>query len=258
MADSLVVSVDGGEQDGGVVSLADLNKFTADLQDCLKRVSTRLVGGPRVRHLVTELAVGSAIVGLRASSPAKFPDAGPQVYDAFSRTVRGLETGGEIDRRLRPDDLRAFRKLASPVFARRRVRIGDVDLTAQFIASIDKRLAAMRSSLGTVKGRVEKLNVHGRHEFTLFTAIGGHPVACSFTADLFDEVTQAVKRSVTVTGLCTYGGDEPFPDRVQVRVIEVHHMDDDLPTLGPLRGTFPSAGDTEPMPVFEEARTDGR
>ncbi len=256
MIASLNVSVGGEERDGGAVSLADLNKFTADLQDCLKRVCARVVGVVGVRHLVAELAVGSATLGLRAAPPPKFPDAGRRVYDEFSRAVRSLETGTAIDRRLRPDDLRAFRKLASPVLTRRSVRIGDVTLTTQFVANIDKRLEAVRQSLGTVKGRVERLNVHGRHEFTLFTAIGSDPVVCTFPDRLFEEVTQAVKRSVTVTGICAYSGDQPYPDRVQVRLLEVHPLDDELPTLASLRGTLRATTSTEAVPA--EVVSNGR
>ena len=199
MPASFTFILEGSEKDGGAVFFADFRNFLDDLAQCLRAVELRTGDGQRVRHQVSNLTTGSATVELTAVSPTRAPDAGKRVYDAFKGTVRALQRGEHVDPRFRPEDLKAFRELASPVWKEKRVCIAGVQLTTQYVANIDKLLGGLVQSRGSVKGILEKLNVHNRHEFTLFPAIGDAAIPCVFEEPLFLKVKEAVRRNVTVT-----------------------------------------------------------
>lgn len=237
---SLSITIEGADRDNGAVLLADFRHFLDDLEKCLRRVEDR-VAGVKLRHRIADMKAASASVEFRPVSPDKAPGAGRIVYDTFKQTVRAMESGGKIDPRFTGDDLRAFRKLAEPVLKGRRVRVAGVQLSTQYVANIDRTLGTEPKARGTVKGLVEKLNVHGRHEFTLYPPIGTTEIRCTFPEDLYDTVLRAMKHSATVTGLLTFRADKAYPDWVQVEKIEVHSPDAQLPTLGSLRGLFPDA-----------------
>jgi hypothetical protein len=50
----------------------------------------------------------------------------------------------------------------------------------------------------------------------------------------------AIKRNITVSGTLYFHQDKPFPDKVLVKNMELHPDDNELPTLGSLRGIAPN------------------
>lgn len=243
---SLSFTLEGAEEDGGAVLLHDFRAFVKTLSDCLGLVEKRVLETTDLRHRITGLKSSSAYMQLEpvAKKKAKKPSsgAGRTVYEKFEKTVSALETGGEIDARFNSEDLKTFRKLAALTLGgKKRVKIAGIQLTTQFVATIDKILKGVIKAKGTVKGRVEKLNVHGCREFTLYPIIGNYSVICTFDEEQFESVQQAIKQNVTVHGTLSYRGDGPYPERVHVDHIERHPEDDKLPSLSALRGLMPDA-----------------
>lgn len=243
MPTSLKFTLEGAEENGGTVFFPDFRALMDDVAQCLRLVELRTESGPRIRHKVSDLKFASATVELTAMSPRREPESGGRVYDTFRKTVKSLQRGDDdVDPRFRREDLEAFRAMARPVMGKKqRLEIAGVRITTQFIANIDRLLADSIKSRGTVKGRLEKLNVHDRHEFTLFPCIGDDAIPCAFHEELFPKVVLAVRQNVTVTGLLTFNGDSSYPDRVQVEEIEIHPPDDELPTLRSLFGAMRGA-----------------
>src|SRR6185312_1848107 len=162
MPASLTFTLEGTEESGGAVFFADFRAFIDDVAECLKLVDLRTGPGTRIRHKVSDLRFASATVELTAVSPPRAPDSGKQVYDTFKKTVKSIQRGESVDPRFRREDLVAFRDLAKPVMRNKRVVVAGVTITTQFVANIDRLLAGSTRSMGTVKGRLEKLNLHGR------------------------------------------------------------------------------------------------
>jgi len=241
MAASLRFTLEGTEDNDGDVFFGDFRTLMDDVAKCLKLVELRTEQGTRIKHKVSDLKFASTTIELTAVSPRREPDSGKRVYDTFKQTVKGLERGETVDPRFKREDLEAFRDLARPVMHKNKLMIAGVRVTTQFVANIDRLLVESSRSRGTIKGRVEKLNLHERHEFTLFTPIGGVAVACAFEEELFPQVQQAIRQNVTVTGLLSFPDDSCYPSRVQVEEIEIHPPDDQLPTLRSLFGAMPGA-----------------
>lgn len=111
-------------------------------------------------------------------------------------------------------------------------------------------IAAGVRAKGSIKGRLEKLNVHNRNEFTLVPPVGEPAIACSFKEALFDKVKLAIKRNVLVHGILFYGEGKAYPERIQVDDLEILPPDAELPTLGSLRGIMPNATNGKPVLEF--------
>jgi hypothetical protein len=256
-SDSLSFTLVGTDRDGEAVLLKDFSQFIDHFAVCLRRVEERTAGSTTLRHLISDLQVGSATMTVRPTSPSDRPDLGREVYDSFRNTIHALEAGDRIDPRFTNDDLKAFRELASPIWNRRKkVEVAGVELTTRYVSNIDALLRGETKSKGTVKGRIEKLNVHNRHEFTLFPPIGEYAIQCIFDDELFDTVHSAIKRTITVSGTLYFKRDNPYPERIRVDAIEIHPDDADLPTGRSLRGLMPDATGGKSAVEFIQALRD--
>jgi hypothetical protein len=132
-----------------------------------------------------------------------------------------------------------FRGLAEPMNRRaKRIEVGRVKLTPKYFENIDQILGLSIPSHGSVKGRLERLNVHNRFEFVIYPPVSGYAVTCEFEEALFPTVHKAIKKNVTVRGELEYRPGRPFPDRVKVRALDIHAPDEELPKLADLRGAW--------------------
>jgi len=237
----LTITLVGSDEDDGSVQLDDFRRFCDGLTTCLRHVESKVsdAQAARLRYRIVDLHSGSASLTVEPIRPAKGRDLGPDVIDLFSKTVVSIQAGKPVDPRLNSTDLGAFRRLAEPINRRvKEVKIAGTKLTTRFIANIDELVGTTIPSEGSVKGRLERLNVHNRFEFVIYPPIPGYSVRCVFRDDLFAQIHQAICKNVTVNGSLHYRAGTPFPDWVQVKSIEVHPPDEKLPKLGDLRGSW--------------------
>ena len=244
----------GDDEDNGLVRFEDFRTFCDKMAHCLRTsevIVTRQSG--RVRYKVKHLQASSAALTLEAIRPRKAPDLSAEVVRFFKKTVAELQDGSSVDPRLTSDDLKEFRALIASLKKTKQVWIEGKQVTSQYIANIDRILAATIASEGFVTGFLERLNVHNRNEFVLYPPILGAHVMCSFPDKMFEKVRMAIKHNVTVSGTLYYRLDKPFPDRVHVKALEVHPADNELPSLKSLRGLF--RGSTNGMNATEFVRS---
>jgi hypothetical protein len=235
---NLTVELIGDQANGGDIGLVDLRDYLANLANCLKLVEEKIPFGSRLDYRIVGLRHGSAVMRIHPVGKEGDTKKGPKVLGLFTNTIKALEAGIKVDRRINGPDLLAFKKLAQPLSGRlTAVRFNKKKITPQFTAHIDQILGSAILSEGSVRGKVEKLNLHNRNEFTLYPIIG-RPVACTFPPELYGKVLEALKSSATVYGRLTYFLASPFPDKASVFRIEVNAPDDSLPRLSEMRGVF--------------------
>jgi hypothetical protein len=246
-----------GKDQDEIVYFGDFRAFCAAVADCLRRSEAIVTGHKgQMTYRVAKLMIGSAKITLEAvrTEKARGRDRRTQVVGFFRRTVTAIQTGRKVDGRLGVEDLQAFKKLARPLRGHSKaVRIDDTVLTPAFEANADRILGDTLPSDGFVTGRLEKINVHERNEFVLFPPIQGYSIVCRFSDGLLDDVRDAIKRTVTVSGKMHYAPDSPFPRLVDVRTMEMHPTNDQLPTLSELRGI--GAGCTGELTAVEYVRS---
>jgi hypothetical protein len=255
----LTFALVGTQEYQGDVLFGDFREFCGCFAACLRRVERIVAGGAVLRYRVSQLKSGSAALTLVPvpGGGSAGPDIPQTVADLFQDTVASLEAGGPIEPRLTSDDLRAFRKLAEPLDRRlRQVRIGGTRITGRFIANVDRIIGSPLPSEGSVTGRLERVNLHNRNEFALYAPVAGFAVTCAFPEEMFRQVQAALRRNVTVHGALTFRSGTPFPERVQVRAMEVHPLDEELPSLQSLRGLLAGATNGLSAVAFVQANRD--
>lgn len=229
-----------GQDQDKIVYFADFRTFCAAVAECLYRSEAIVTGNKgQVAYRVAKLSLGSAKMTLEAvrTGRARGRDKRTQVIGFFRKTVTAIQGGRKIDSRLGVEDVQAFKKLAKPLKRHSKtVRIDGTTLTPAFEANADRILNDTVPTDGFVTGRLEKINVHERNEFVLFPPIQGYSIACRFGEGLLGQVRDAIKQTVTVNGKMHYAPDSPFPRLVDVRTMEIHPSDGQLPTLSELRG----------------------
>lgn len=230
-----------GKDDDHIVYFADFRAFCAAVSECLHRSEAIVTGAKgHVAYRVAKLAIGSTKMTLEAVRTERSRggrDRRTQVVGFFKRTVTAIQAGKKVDSRLGIEDLQAFKKLSRPLHGRTKtVRIDKTTLTPAFEANAERILNDTVPTDGFVSGRLERLNVHEKNEFVLFPPIQGYSIVCRFGDPLLGQVREAIKRTVTVAGKMHYPPDSPFPRLVDVRTMEIHPTDDQLPTLKELRG----------------------
>jgi hypothetical protein len=235
---TITVELKGAAATGGDIVLTDFRDFCANLASCLRLVEEKVSPEHHLDYRIVELRRGSAVIGLEPIADESDPDTGPQVLALFSDTVKKLTTGKKPDPRMGGTDLLAFKRLAEPLGKRfASLRINRTPVTPEFTANIEHLLSRVVHSEGSVRGVLERLNVHDRYEFTMYPSVG-RSVTCSFPDDLFQQVKDAIKRNVTAYGTLSYFMGSPFPEKAHVERIEIHPPDEQLPKLSELRGTL--------------------
>ena len=203
---------------------------------CLRKVESKFPGIPKLKYQVVDLRHGSATAEVRpVHNYTDAPD-GPKVLRLFSDTAQRIQQGKAVDNRFSSSDLLPFRNLADPLRAGvSEIKISKTTITGDYNVNIEKLLGATRRSVGSVRGVIEKLNVHNKSEFTLFPLIGNR-VLCSFPDQLYSQVLNAVKKHVTVYGKVAYLQGHDFPDRADIESIETHPPNEKLPKFSDMRG----------------------
>jgi hypothetical protein len=92
------------------------------------------------------------------------------------------------------------------------------------------------SDMGTVEGRLEELNIHGRRRFVIFDELTGQRIECHFGHRIaIDDITRGVERRVAVTGEIRSRESGEIVSVIATG-IEVFPPDDELPTADDVRG----------------------
>ena len=217
--------------------LADLASVFENLHLALRQVERSLLHRPPVSiYRITELSTGSAAATIEEVSPGT--DRGESPLGVFTETVARLNHGERIDERIDWMALQRMDRLYQPVASGRAsaVEFAGERLTPTFRESIRQLLEQGNVSMGTVTGRLERLNVHDRSEFLLYTPVGTTYVRCQFPARLLDDVRRAIKRNVTVHGSLRSMLGRDVPMFAEVESLDVHPDDGELPRLADLKG----------------------
>ena len=240
-ANRLTVRLVGPENDGGAVFFADFRDFCANLSACLRATEAAVVGtGSKLKYKIVGLELGSACGDLGGRQARQGRDIRDKVLNTFRRTVAAIQKGKTPDRRLNQEALETFRKLAVPLdHQTRQVWVDDTLITPAFAVNLDKIVGATLPSETFVSGRVDRVNVHERLEFVLYPPIGGVAITCLFDEELLPKVRRALRRNATVHGKFYFRENSAYPDRAVAHSLDIHPDDDDLPTLGSLRGIAP-------------------
>ncbi len=216
-------------------------KALGEIERCVAPDSKKLI------YRVVGLEIGSAGATLSPQRPKRGPDRRKDVMTTFRETCRSLQRmEKKLDPRIDRDAFEAVRKVGIPlrkgttIDEKRAIQIDGIYLTSDFLATLDKVLDEVDTSYGSVSGVLEDVRTHNRSEFVIYPNLHNESIKCTFDESLidFETIRAAIRRTVTVYGRMHYSHTKPFPIRVDVEAggLEIHPLDEDLPSLNSMAG----------------------
>ncbi|MBI3945401.1 MAG: hypothetical protein HY321_05745 [Armatimonadetes bacterium] len=229
-------------------------------------------------RVVTESPNGSVVFGvvdLKRSSPAQIVleaepvrpevDKTEVVVGAFCGALREIQ-----DRRMAPVGfdsaaLRAYQGLVAMMG----VGLSEfavicngsaIHLTRELHTNVEAILGPKHYGVGTVIGRLEKINLHREQNvFTVYPKGGpARGITCHFARSQVEVAVAAVSQHVEVTGRLTYNSVDPYPECVTVWWVDVDEgAGRQAPRLADLVGMAPNATRDELSEDFVRRLRDG-
>jgi hypothetical protein len=155
--------------------------------------------------------------------------------------------------------LETYRELASPAEKREievQIRTGNnaVLINKQFRATLDEVIGTDEISYGSLSGRLEAINFHGRKRFWLYPTIGPNRVLGRFRNRERKRFADAVDKYVTVFGRLHYKTWDKYPYFIFADEVQIHDMAD-AANLHELKGVSPEAtGDLTTQEYIDQIR----
>jgi hypothetical protein len=255
----------GSDEDRGHLRLTDFIKQLELVRNALKQTERQMTGEEgRVYWRVVDLSHSSpATVTLEEVLPRptvkqqrirekmtreeRKASTAPPIIDRFMAAMSQIRARAVIPENRRDLSLlESYRELSSvteqhvasfQIEAKKK----KINIDATFRKNIDTIIGPDELMEGSLTGMVEAINIHKTLRFNLYPVVGPTKVTGEFSADIKREVINAIDRYVRVDGTLRYKGWAPYPHAIDVKTIEVLPSDEDLPTLGQLRGVAPDA-----------------
>ena len=238
----------------GHVRLSDFIQQLESFKVALQKTERLLSGG-------SESVVQYRVVGLRHNSPATVVVEGfttkPQavapgvIVSTLIDSIKQIRGTGKKKPKPEPEHLdlatlEAYRDLAGSLEKSiNKVIIRNtkqrVTIDREFKGEVVKIIGPDKLLLGSISGRLEKVNLHNTTQFNIYPAIGPSHVVCDFPQELKTEVKRALDETVTVHGTLRYKKWYKFPYAISVKRIVPRLRNDQLAELDSLRGACPDA-----------------
>lgn len=189
-----------------------------------------------------------AVIELEAVSNAKDqerkqPQFANYIVRAMTANLRIIGNRKKLPSRIDVPTLSAYREIATPLEKHGLqvvVKSGpnSVKIDHAFRKAVESVLGEDETSYGSITGRIEAMNTHGRHRFRLYPSIGPFRVSGSFTRKRSALFTAAMDKYVTVWGKIKYKTWDKFPYAVAAEELEIHEA---APNFLEFRGIAPNA-----------------
>src|SRR4030067_3119339 len=219
--DYIKVKLTGSPEDNGKVRLTDFREFLPEINDCLSKIDQLSSQGLRntLYFRITDLEAGSASVTIE---PVPFkPEINNSkiVLDKFTEDLVTIQEKKQLPKELDYELLQNYKGLTSTlkkyVSSIQIIRPNrTLQITKQLESNIESALGEDITSMGSIEGFLEVVNVHKQNHFFIYPTISTHSIKCVFPEEMLPAVGQALKRYVKVSGMLRYKRGMLFPYQV--------------------------------------------
>lgn len=223
----------GASMPDGAVRLDALGKLATTLVAALQAVEDEIRESRQTSIRVVQYSLGRPGTLLLLETPDGDADtrSGGRVFDRFIRELESVDRG-EMPEDMEFPTLERFRDVAALsrqfsqmefTLGRRRVRVN-----AETIGAIKELLARVRSSHGSVKGKLDAINLHSVPCVAqIYPAAGPIRIRCAFSLGQIPNIGDFLGRHVVVHGTKRYRVGRSHPFEIRITAIRA---------LRPLRG----------------------
>lgn len=263
-ASKVVYEVEGPDENNNHLDLSDLYKKIGEVRKLLNSVSvTENKEGRKVSWRVVSLSHSSPV--RMEFQPSLENKTYPPPVQRFKDCLHKVREDKTED--ISNDFLEALEALTKP--EPKKIRRAQIQTTGETTEDeyvcelneeLEEKLMRARSEeyvqIDTVDGKLEMINVHGKHTFRIYTwAPANAVIRCGFPPELTEQVKNALKKWVSVTGESHSRPNSVVPYRMDVHEIEVMPEPEELPSLRDLYGIAPNAtGDKSPEEFVRKLR----
>ncbi|WP_461516095.1 hypothetical protein [Porticoccus sp.] len=227
--------IDGLEEDRGSVRLSvfreKMDQLTKLLSDAERQAAH--VKQAKSLYALTDLSYSSAYTQITPFVEADY-DGSVRAIDLLKTVM--LNINSEVDS-LGDVQSSLIKKIhdlcggAGEKFKAQTLTVGGeaFALDAAMASKAQKYLDKKYFSFGEIKGRVERVNIHDRHDFYLYLDLNGNAVICHFREEtLLQKVRSALGKTVIASGRLQYVGTDVDPISAAINEIDIV-PDDYLP-----------------------------
>lgn len=239
MPDRIKIIMEGSTPGDPVVLgdfASEISAFTKALEETDKSIS----GGKSVQIVVADLRRTNpttvTLDSFRDSSA--LIDNSHKVFPKFISYLDSVAAG--MFEGMSRAFLTAIREIASPLkrmraivfeHAERQVSVS-IDTADAIKAYLDQTYTA----LGSVKGKLEQMNLHGKKQFRIYPSHKRPTfITCRISQSLVDRAAESMNRHVIVSGRLTYKQGEDFASEIDVQDIVTLPPESELPTMREVR-----------------------
>jgi hypothetical protein len=261
-SDLIVVRLVGSDSDEGDVRLSDFIDQLSAIKDVLRETGHAIYGreAPEMEFKIVGLKRSSpATVTIKPIVPRGEKSRIAKICNGFVSGLSTIKIKKKAPAHADLATLESYRNLATPL--QKHIQRVEISRDTDKVVSIDRSfretvtdiIGPDLESTGSVSGFLEKVNLHNGNRFDIYPKVGPRRVQCSFSEDQMEKVREGLKRHVTVSGKLRYKSWDKFPYAVNVKLIDVHEQDRDLPSIFDLQGL--AAGITGDVSSEEFVRT---
>jgi hypothetical protein len=224
------------ELDAPSISLAKFASATNAFADLVQHISRNFGGGKPIDWTV-EAERGSLVI---VAQPQVDPGQRSPIISAIVDGVESIETRAEQPPYFDEQALQKARTLASLSTAEMTVRIRNghrrTQITSHLIANVDEVTGEAPPRIGSIEGRLEAINVHGKATFAIWERLTGTRVECYVAdQDTVDKLGQALKHRVEVRGRIR-ASKTGTKRRMDVKQLRIFASEEALPSADDVRG----------------------
>lgn len=234
----------GFELDHPQLAFSRFIEAADDFLGLLREVATDIVGPGGVRWVVEDVSRSSPVrLSVRPIASRKgvrtqdLAEVNRSITNGFATIQSRPERPAHFNDRALEKAKDLARKVGTDLsLLRVNGRSDQTDVTGQLIANVDAILGETVSSIGTIDGSLEALNVHGDRYFSVYDVLTGQRVRCDFGHRIStDEIARAVERRVAVHGQIKSRPTGEIVGMIAERV-EVFPPESELPSADEVRG----------------------
>lgn len=240
--------LEGSPNDEGKIRINEFIEVLSIVRICLQKLDKHISKDrkPSAFYRIKDLKSGSASITIEAV-PYK-PKEAIVILDRFVDSIYAIQEQNKLPEWFKDKELledfkgltSQFKKHISNIEIKKDGKT--IQIKKQLETNIEKILGEIvYIGKGSITGHLDIINVHiiNLNYFYIYPPIGPTKIRCDFKEELLNKIKQGIKRYVNVIGTLHYRKGEAFPAQIEVEDIQVYPSENELPTLGSLRGMAP-------------------